>query len=214
MEKSTNHWHILKAKLQIDSLFWTVTVLSLLCYSSIPPHWCSTISLPEWCRYDVETFQLMWLQKSPDMHAVSEKQDLRHLTDWLPWLFYKAKTWMILGLKHSLPLISQFSILKLFQCGDPKALSGGRGTQHCGVISSLQINFSSLSSDDFLIPTYSDLIWLSHQAPHLPSSHNNGDGPSALLLVSSAGIHRTEHVFDELAQSQGGKTVPRRFGHH
>lgn len=129
-----------------------------------------------------------------------------------PDCFTKLRPEWLLDLNTPCLKFVQFSVLKLLQCGDPTALSGGRGTQHCGVISSLQINFSSLSSDDFPIPTYPDLIWLSHQVPHLPSSHNNGDEPSALLLVSSAGIRKTEHVFDELAQSQGGKTVPRSFG--
>lgn len=64
-----------------------------------------------------------------------------------------------------------------------------------------------------------DLTWLSLQAHqvssaasiHLPSSHNNVDEPNALLLVSSAGTHRTEHVVDELVRFQGGRIVPRRF---
>lgn len=49
---------------------------------------------------------------------------------------------------------------------------------------------------------------------HLPSSHNNGGEPSALLLVSSAGTHRTEHVAVELVQFQGGRIGPRGFGHY
>lgn len=49
---------------------------------------------------------------------------------------------------------------------------------------------------------------------HLPSSHNNVGEPSALLLVSSAGTHRTEHVAVELVQFQGGRIGPRGFGHY
>lgn len=64
---------------------------------------------------------------------------------------------------------------------------------------------------DLAEPSASDA---SAASTHLPSSHNNADEPSALLLVSSAGTHRIEHVVDELVQSQGGKIVPRRFGYH
>lgn len=62
MEKSTNHWRILNTTFQIDSLFWTETAPSSLHYASIPSHWCCTVSLLEWCRYHVETFQLMYFK--------------------------------------------------------------------------------------------------------------------------------------------------------